>query len=152
LLSIGGRVVLLNSVLSSIPIYWMSFYKSPATIRTRIDKLCRHFLWYDGNTVRKKIALVSWKKVCRSRKQRGLGVIDIELMNKALLIKLLIRIKDPLVTGWWKQIILHKYPNLVFSSTISPFMKGLLVYKNILDVSIDWKINNGKSVAFWIDR
>jgi hypothetical protein len=31
-------------------------------------------------------------------------------------------------------------------------MKGLLVYKNILDVSIDWKNNNGKSVAFWTDR
>jgi hypothetical protein len=97
LLFIGGRVVLLNSVLSSIPIYWMSFYKLPATIRTRIDKLRRRFFWYDGNTVREKITLVSWKKVCRSRKQGGLGVIDIELMNKALLIKLLIRIKDPLV-------------------------------------------------------
>jgi hypothetical protein len=75
--------------------------------------------------------------VCRSRKQGGLGVIYIEIMNKALLIKWLIRIKDPMVIGWWKQIILHKYPKLVLSSAISHFMKGILVHKNILDVSLD---------------
>jgi hypothetical protein len=59
ILSIGGRVVLLNSVISSIPIYWMSFYKLLAQVKIRIDKLRRRFLWYGENFVRKKIVLVS---------------------------------------------------------------------------------------------
>jgi hypothetical protein len=65
----------------------MSFYTLPKTVKTRIDKLRRRFLWFDDNTIRKKIALVSWKIVCKSKQRGGLGIIDINLMNKALLVK-----------------------------------------------------------------
>lgn len=44
LLSVGGRVVLLNYVLSSMPLYWMSFYKMPQKVKIRIDKLRKCFL------------------------------------------------------------------------------------------------------------
>jgi hypothetical protein len=55
LLSIGGRVTLLNSVLSSIPIYWMSVYRLPVNVRHSIDKLRKQFLWYGDNSVKKNI-------------------------------------------------------------------------------------------------
>jgi hypothetical protein len=94
MLSLGVRVVLLNSVLSFIPIYLMSFYKLPSQIRIRIDKLRKRFLWFGGSSVKKKIALVAWNVVCKSKQQGGLSVIDIEVMNESLLIKWLVRIKD----------------------------------------------------------
>lgn len=88
LLSLGGRVTLLNSVVSAIPLYWISFlYNMPTTIRLRIDKLRRRFLSYGGNTVRKKHALINWSRVCRSKKLGSLGVLDLQMMNKALLAK-----------------------------------------------------------------
>jgi hypothetical protein len=59
LLSIGGRVTLLNSTISAIPIYWMSIYKLPVHVRTVIGKLRKYFSCSDGHTVKKKYCLVS---------------------------------------------------------------------------------------------
>ncbi|XP_058775361.1 uncharacterized protein LOC131649626 [Vicia villosa] len=44
-LSIGGRVVLLNCVLSSIPIFFFYFYKAPKAIVKEIIAIQRSFLW-----------------------------------------------------------------------------------------------------------
>jgi hypothetical protein len=54
LLSMRGKITLLNFIITSIPIYWMSFYKLPVKIKHRIDQLRRRFLWYGGSSVRKK--------------------------------------------------------------------------------------------------
>ncbi|XP_078170754.1 uncharacterized protein LOC144565020 [Carex rostrata] len=71
LLSYGGRLTLLNSVLSAIPIYWLSVFVMPTKIRMRIEQLRRRFLWFGGSTVRKKYYLVSWDTMCKSKNQGG---------------------------------------------------------------------------------
>jgi hypothetical protein len=72
LLSLGGRLVLLNSVLSAMPLYWLSLFKLPTLVRRKIDRIRRKFLWFGGNTVRKKMTLVAWSTVCKSKDQEGL--------------------------------------------------------------------------------
>ncbi|KAF1887995.1 hypothetical protein Lal_00024004, partial [Lupinus albus] len=47
-LSFGGRVALLKSVMCSLPIYFLSFYKAPMSVISEIDKLQRRFLWGGG--------------------------------------------------------------------------------------------------------
>jgi hypothetical protein len=59
LLSIGGRVTLLNYVISANLIYWMSIYRLPVYVRNAIDKLRKYFLLYGGHTIKKKYCLVS---------------------------------------------------------------------------------------------
>ena len=44
LLSTGGRIVLVNAVLGSLPVYYMSSLL-PTTVRERIDARRRSFLW-----------------------------------------------------------------------------------------------------------
>lgn len=44
-LSIAGRLILINAVLSSIPTYFMSVFKLPAWVINEIDKTRRKFLW-----------------------------------------------------------------------------------------------------------
>jgi hypothetical protein len=39
-------------------------------------------------------------------------VLDLDNLNKALLNKLLVRIKDPSIQGLWKHILLNKYLDL----------------------------------------
>ena len=42
-LSRGGRLVLLNAVLAAIPIYYMSIFRMPASVRRRLKKTMRNF-------------------------------------------------------------------------------------------------------------
>jgi hypothetical protein len=44
-ISLGGRVVLLKSVLNSIPSFYLSFLKLPLKVWKQIVKLQRNFLW-----------------------------------------------------------------------------------------------------------
>ncbi|XP_058750550.1 uncharacterized protein LOC131623553 [Vicia villosa] len=56
-LSNDGRVVLLNSILSSILIFMFSFYKAPKAIIKEIILLQRSFLW-GGDEVKKNICWI----------------------------------------------------------------------------------------------
>jgi hypothetical protein len=58
-LSMRGKVVLLNFSITSTPIYWMYFYKLLVQLKNRIDQLRKYFFWFGNSLVRKKIALIS---------------------------------------------------------------------------------------------
>ena len=66
-------------------------------------------MWFGGNTVKKKPSLITWDKVCKSKNQGGLGVLDIQRMNNSLLAKWLFWFYDNKITGTWNDIIFEKY-------------------------------------------
>ena len=43
-LSMGGQITLIKSILSSIPIYFLSYFKCPKSVMQRIEKIQRNFL------------------------------------------------------------------------------------------------------------
>ena len=43
-LSLGGRIILIQSCLSHVPNYFLSLFKIPTSIGSRIEKLQRDFL------------------------------------------------------------------------------------------------------------
>jgi hypothetical protein len=43
--SLGGRIVLLNSVLNAIPIFYLSYLKIPIQVWKKVTKIQRDFLW-----------------------------------------------------------------------------------------------------------
>lgn len=62
-LSIGGRITLINSTLSSLPLYFFSFYKAPICVIKELSQIQRNFLW-GGAEESRKIAWLKWEKVC----------------------------------------------------------------------------------------
>ena len=64
----------------------LSFYRIPVEKRKYFDKLRSGFLW-SNKKEKKKYHLVNWKTVCLPKDQGGLGVLDLEVMNIALLAK-----------------------------------------------------------------
>ncbi|KAK1264426.1 hypothetical protein QJS04_geneDACA014981 [Acorus gramineus] len=46
LLSTGGRLVLLQAVLSNLPTFFLSMFKIPKGILQKIDGIRRRFLWW----------------------------------------------------------------------------------------------------------
>ena len=85
-ISKGGRLTLIRSSLSSLPIYFLSLFRMPKIVCSRLEKIQRDFLWGGGNLERKS-HLVNWKTVCQEKSRGGLGVRGPSLMNQALLCK-----------------------------------------------------------------
>ena len=56
-LSFGGRMALIKSILTSIPIYFLSFFRVPNKIAEKMVKIHRRFLW-GGGLEQRKIAWV----------------------------------------------------------------------------------------------
>lgn len=115
-LSIGGRLTLINSVLNSLPIYFMSFYKAPKKVINKIVSIQRNFLWGGSLGVR-KIAWVKWERVCLSKKEGGLGVKNLEWFNKALLGKWRWRLLKG-EESLWVRIVKSRYGVIDASSTM----------------------------------
>ncbi|XP_019427226.1 PREDICTED: uncharacterized protein LOC109335545 [Lupinus angustifolius] len=84
LISFGGRVTLIKSVLNSLSIYFFSFFKAPVAVILELEKIQRRFLWGRGED-RRGVHWVSWSKVCRSKGEGGLGVKNLSLFNLSLL-------------------------------------------------------------------
>jgi len=106
-LSLARRVCLIKFVLSSIPIFYVSLFKFPSSVLKEIVKLQRKFLWGWGS-VGKKIAWVSWRKVCEPREDGGVGILDLRLFNVALLGKWIWCLGSD-KGELWKEIIDSKY-------------------------------------------
>nr|KYP61726.1 Putative ribonuclease H protein At1g65750 family [Cajanus cajan] len=85
-LSFGGRSALLKSVLNSIPTYYLSFFKAPQGIISKLESLFKLFLW-GGDENHRKIAWVAWQEVCKGKEHGGLGILDLRAFNLAILEK-----------------------------------------------------------------
>lgn len=65
-LSLGGRVVMINSVLTSMPLYFLSFFKIPKKVLKTLIDIQRSFLWSRCDDV-KKVATVNCGQVCKPK-------------------------------------------------------------------------------------
>ena len=48
-----GRLTLIKSTLSNMPIYTMSMFRIPKRVKSRLEKIQWHFLWGGGNQDKK---------------------------------------------------------------------------------------------------
>ncbi|RVW35353.1 Transposon TX1 uncharacterized 149 kDa protein [Vitis vinifera] len=106
-LSFGGRITLIQSYLTHMPCYFLSLFKLPASVATKIEKLQRDFLW-SGIGEGKRDHLVRWDVVCKLKEIGGLGFGNISLRNLALLGKWLWRYPRE-GSALWHQVILSIY-------------------------------------------
>ena len=104
LLSLGGRLSLINSVLSALPSYWMSSYLLSTMMIISIDRRKRNFLWRGDKQCNGGHCLVSWENVYKPKKLGGLGVLNLRLFNKCLLLK-----RWNVNTKTWKMLIQNEY-------------------------------------------
>ncbi|XP_028066481.1 uncharacterized protein LOC114269378 [Camellia sinensis] len=91
LLSYVGRLTVIKAVLGNLPIYFLSLFRMPKSVVKALDKLQSSFLW-GGNVNKRKMHLVKWKEITKSKSQGGLGVRDLGEVNECLLLK------------WWRRI------------------------------------------------
>ena len=118
-LSYAGRSELIRSVLQGVECFWLSILPIPVGVRSKIVALCRNFLW-GGKATSPKKPLVAWKDVCKPKSEGGLGFIDLNAWNMALMTKSLWNLqakKDSLWVKWVSHIYLKGQPFWEYSPT-----------------------------------
>lgn len=157
LLSRAGRLKLVRSVLSAIPIYYMTCFRLPQWVIARIDRVRRGFLWGKGDVAMGRFSLTNWAAVCQPRNYGGLGVSNLNLTNIALLLR-----------WWWKayscpdslwsitacKIRLRRHNNAslkIWLKSGSFFWAQLRKIKFFFDWSTSWEIGDGSTISYWFD-
>ncbi|XP_024195608.1 uncharacterized protein LOC112198716 [Rosa chinensis] len=156
-LSMAGRLTLLQSVTYSIPIYAMQTAKLPVSLCDRIDKLNRDFLWGDSNE-NKKVHLVGWETVCQPKKLGGLGIKKTADMNQAMLAKASWRLFQH-DSGLWASIYSEKYlknccitgDNYLPPPDCSSTWRSISYGAVMLRKNLKWRVGDGKKIKFWYD-
>lgn len=98
-LSMGGRLILLKFVMSSIPIYYFSFFKAPLGRISTFESIFNAFFLGGGCVDIRKITWIKWDTMCLRKEEGGLGVRSLKEFYLTLLGK-----------WWWR--ILHERGSL----------------------------------------
>ncbi|CAJ2644440.1 unnamed protein product [Trifolium pratense] len=161
-LSFGGRLVLLKSVLTSLPVYALSFFKAPSGIISSIESLFVKFFW-GGCEESRKISWVSWKSVCLRKEYGGLGVRQLREFNIALLGKWCWRM---LVDreGLWFRVLVARY-GLEGGSLRAGGQRGSVWWRELVRIregdgelggswfreQVSRRVGDGTDTLFWTD-
>lgn len=155
-LSLAGRVTLAQFVLQAIPIYAMQTTQLPLGVINKIDQACKKFIW-SGASNQQKISMVTWDKVCQPKSCGGLGFKNLEMLNRALLMKVSWGIVSS-PTSLWAQVLSSKYgldpsnvPRVLPTTNGSDLWKSIGKVWNDILMSTRWNIRNGRKVRFWWD-
>ncbi|XVF23444.1 hypothetical protein REPUB_Repub13aG0039200 [Reevesia pubescens] len=165
-LSLDERITLLKSVFASLPVFYVSLFKIPKGVKVVLDRILSRFLWGGGSSTNRKLHLVDWNSACTGKKLGRLGLVDINVKNRALLNKWLWRFGNE-NGSLWRKVIEAKYEvgvgnnllpspskpsktSFIWKGIISPFYQNCQFAANILE-GLGFSIGNGVSINFWDD-
>lgn len=122
---------------------------------SHIDKARRHCLWRkSSNITEKSQSLASWNLVCKPKDKGGLGIIDLEYQNIALLTKHLDKFYNKHNLPWVK-LIWRKYylnadlPPHAHTEKWSFWWKDIFRLIPLFRAITITKINSGDTTVFW---
>lgn len=152
LLSIAGRVQLVKSVIQSMLLHTMTIYSWPVSLLKDLEKCIRNFIW-SGDSSKRKMVTVAWKKVCLDYEEGGLGVKSLISLNEATNLKCCWSLFNS--SEEWASLlrsrvfrgsrcISHHVYSSIWSS-VKPEFQTVLNNSN-------WLIGNGRQVNFWTDH
>jgi hypothetical protein len=107
----GGKLEMLNSILSSMPTFYMCAIKVPIKILNQVDQYRRHHLWKGGDINSKKPHLAAWSMVTKPKGRGGLGVINLRVQNDVVLLKNLHKFFNKVDLPWVQLMWSQYYSN-----------------------------------------
>lgn len=152
LLTIMGRVQLINAVISSMLTYSFHVYKWPPSLLHEVAKCMRNFIW-SGNWDQRKLCTVAWSQVCKPRAEGGLSVKDPSTVNQASLLFLTWKLLTS--NEQWAAICRHRFlkdgkpKRNYFTSSVWPGLRQHIHF--VLDHTT-WSVGDGHCIRFWTDR
>jgi hypothetical protein len=154
MLTYGGRLVLINSILSSLAMFMMFFFETPKGILKKLDFYRSTFFW-QGDNHKKKYRLMKWDILCLPKDQGVFGILILEIQNICLLSKWLYKLINEY--GIWQELLREKIPNKTIGEVQwkpgdSHFWSGLMKVKDQFLEFSTFNLHNGTHVRFWEDK
>ena len=133
----------------------MSCFKLPNNICDDLTSIIRQF-WWGQRKDEKKLAWVSWVKMCQPKENGGIGFRNFKSFNKALLAK----------QGWRLQTTTHSLFSRVFKEKYfsdCEFIKAtlgkhpsfawrsIMFGQTVVEKGRRWRVGSGKSIHIWTD-
>ncbi|GJU04557.1 RNA-directed DNA polymerase, eukaryota [Tanacetum coccineum] len=161
MLSIGGRLMLIKSVLGSMPIFHMSMFKVPAGVIQILESLRSKF--FNGHeSSGKKASWVQWKKALAPKDNGDLGIFSLYALNRGLIFKWVWRFLAHEPTLWSRVIkAIHgangKIDEISGKGANSCWINIIKEVRRLEEKGINLllfmkkKLGNGLSTLFWDD-
>ncbi|KAL2471459.1 Uncharacterized protein Adt_39595 [Abeliophyllum distichum] len=153
LLSPGGRITLIRSVLSSLPLYLLQILKPPKAVLKKLESIFARFLW-DSKDHTHRLHWKRWKELCLPTEEGGLGFRRLQDLVDTFSLKLwwLFRSQRSL----WAQFLRGKYcqgTHPILATVpyyASPVWRRLKLIGPQAESYIAWKLGRGH-IFFWHD-
>ena len=152
-LSSGGKATLINSCLSSLPMYTMGVYQLYEGNYQALDNIRSRFFW-QGSNKKRKYHMVKWEALARPKEWGGggLGFLDVRVMNICLLAKWLERLEteeDSLCVGMLRKKYLgNRSIFQINRMSGSQFWRGLLSIRHWFQRGRTVRVRSGGSNKF----
>lgn len=146
-----GRVYLVKSIIEGMLNHTISIYVWPVAILKEVEKAARNFIW-SGSTVKRKICVDSWHKICKPKIHGGLGLKSLLRLNDAAKVRLAWDFHNS-VEQWTiilRARVLKSFGTInyhIFSSIWSSIKAEWLT----LNLNCAWLLGNGSNINFWLD-
>eukprot|EP00253_Pinus_taeda_P008879 PITA_08879 len=158
-LSRAGRLTLIKSVLSAIPVYWAALTWIPKGVMEKIRRICCRFLW-TGSKESSGLPWVAWDKVARPKEWGGWGIKRSPDFNISLVAK----------SGWqlismenlWTRVVKRKYIDPIpmeewirsqnkKAKNSSAIWKATVEAFSVIEQGLAWKVGDGRQIRIGRD-
>ncbi|KAM0835188.1 hypothetical protein ACQ4PT_063102 [Festuca glaucescens] len=130
-----GRLALINSVLTSTAIFFLTVFPGDKWMIKRFNKLRRNFLWAPDEEANGGKCLVGWRKICAPTDYGGLGIKDMHAFSRALRLR----------WEWFR----WTEPDRPWHGTETPCDQS---DKDLFSACTAITLGNGETAKFWSDR
>ncbi|XP_026410885.1 uncharacterized protein LOC113306123 [Papaver somniferum] len=154
-LSEAGRTVIVKNVLNSILVYHMTSFKLPETTISSINSAQASFWKRKKNN--KGLHLISNNNLCGHKHDGGLGFRDMQLFNRAILVKSAWRLRIREDDAWFKARGAKYFSNGDFFNVeekqdSSWSWKSISSELKIVEENSCWQLGNVERIRTWYDR
>jgi hypothetical protein len=147
-LSSGGKMILVESCLSSVPNYAMGVYALQEEVRQKMDTA-----WH-GPDMKRKYHMAKWDLMATPKAAGGAGFTDTRVMNKCLLAKWIFKIErgdNTICCNLLRQKYLGENIFSYKKKSGSQFWKGLISIREEFSRGVKYILGNGRKIRFWLD-
>ena len=156
LLSNARKEVLIKVAAQAVPSYTMSCFKLPNGLCEKMTGMVRQFWWGQVKN-EKKVAWMSWERMCLPKDKGGIGFRDLKSFNLALLAKQGWRLQTN-SSSLFAWVYKAKYfPNGDFVNTVvgkkaSFAWRSIMAAQQLVKRGLRWQVGDGQSIRIWHDQ